>query len=389
MNKHRYVISGLGLAIPAGVDLDTIWRTLAEGQPLFQPHEEFSRILVASIGEEQLDHGLNQRQLKKLDRFTVLSAVATKAALEDSSFPLVKENQDSLGILLGNCTGGWSYVEPMMYPLYTEGMQAINPYVATAWFPAAPQGELSIYHGIGGYSKTLAGDRLSAGLALEQSLWLLESEVAGAFLVGGAESPLSSLVINAFLSEEELSTRQQYQPFTDQADGHLLGEGAGIVLVENYERAQQREANLYAEVVGIGRAMSLETAIKRCLETANLSADRIDYVLLDGAGNLTADQEEYRCLGAVFGDNSRILLSAPKSLYGNLLGANMAVDIALACLSFQKQTVLPTYSLTGIVLPPPCGCHVVGKAISHPLEYILINGRDREGQSLAIVLKRL
>lgn len=389
MNKRRYVISGLGLAIPAGGNLNTVWQTLVKGKPLFQPHPNFSQVSVGFVGEEQLDHDWNKRQLKKLDRFTVLSAVAMKGVLTDSQFQLTEKTKDRLGILLGNCTGGWSYVEPMMYPLYTEGMQAINPYVATAWFPAAPQGELSIFYGIGGYSKTIAGGRISAGLALELSLWLMESDVADAFLVGGAESPLSSLVLNAFLSEEKLSTGQQYQPFSEQADGYLLGEGAGILLIEDYQQAQQRGAPLYGEVVSVAKGMTLETALNRCLKTANVTASEIDYVLLDGLGHLEMDQQEYQAIGSVLGSNPYLLMSSPKSLYGNLLGANMAVDLALACLCLQKQIVLPTYSPTGKVLPPPCGRHVVGQAESHVLKHILINGRDDDGQSLVILLRQL
>ncbi|WP_138500855.1 beta-ketoacyl-[acyl-carrier-protein] synthase family protein [Nostoc sp. PA-18-2419] len=389
-NQHRCVISGIGLATPAGSDLETVWQTLAKGTPLFQPlkifNDEPAEQWVACVDDDQLDHNLSKRQLKKLDRFTILSLAAVNGVLQDSQFPLNDQTRDRLGILMGNCTGGWSYVEPMMYPLYTEGMQAINPYVATAWFPAAPQGEISILYSIGGYSKTIAGERISAGLALEQSMWLIERQRLDALLVGGAESPLSALVLNAFREDGQTSAQNQYRPFSQEADGCLLGEGAAIVLLESQEQAQARGAKIYAEVLAIARGMCLEGCLRRCLEIAQLSPQDIDYVLLDAFGTPEKDGEEYHALHAVFGNHEQLAMSSPKSMYGNLVGANMALDLALACLSLERQTVLPTCLQTGSLKVPPLGQHIVGKSQPRLLNHILVNGRDRDGQSVVVLL---
>ena len=389
-NQHRCVISGIGLATPAGSDLETVWQTLAKGTPLFQPLKIFNdqpaEQWVACVDDDQLDHNLSKRQLKKLDRFTILSLAAVNGVLQDSLFPLNDQTRDRLGILMGNCTGGWSYVEPMMYPLYTEGMQAVNPYVATAWFPAAPQGEISILYSIGGYSKTIAGERISAGLALEQSMWLIERQRLDALLVGGAESPLSALVLNAFREDGQISAQNQYRPFSQEADGCLLGEGAAIILLESQEQAQARGAKIYAEVLAIARGMSLEGCLHRCLEIAQLSPQDIDYVLLDAFGTPEKDDEEYQALHAVFGNHEQLAMSSPKSMYGNLVGANMALDLALACLSLERQTVLPTCLQTGLLKVPPLGQHIVGKSQPRLLNHILVNGRDRDGQSVVVIL---
>ncbi|MDB9450047.1 beta-ketoacyl-[acyl-carrier-protein] synthase family protein [Dolichospermum circinale] len=391
-NQNRCVISGIGLATPAGSDLETVWQTLAKGTPLFQPlkifNDEPAEQWVACVDDDQLDHNLSKRQLKKLDRFTILSLAAVKGVLQDSQFPLNDQTRDRLGILMGNCTGGWSYVEPMMYPLYTEGMQAINPYVATAWFPAAPQGEISILYRIGGYSKTIAGERISAGLAFEQSMWLIERQRLDALLVGGAESPLSALVLNAFREDGQISAQNQYRPFSEEADGYLLGEGAAIILLESQEQAQARGAKIYAEVLAVARGMSLEECLRRCLEIAQLSPQDIDYVLLDAFGTPEKDDEEYHALHAVFGNHEQLVMSSPKSMYGNLVGANMALDLALACLSLERQTVLPTCLQTGSLKVPPLGQHVVGKSQPRLLNHILVNGRDHDGQSVVVLLGR-
>lgn len=391
-NRRHCVISGLGLATPAGNNPDDFWQTLEKGSPLFQKLEVFAGNnpyqYVSQVDNELLQHDLTKRQLKKLDRFTILSLAAAKGSLEDSDFALNDESRQRLGIILGNCTGGWGYVEPMMYPLYTQGMEAINPYVATAWFPAAPQGEISILHRIGGYSKTIAADRISSGVALEQSVWIIQADKADAMMAGGTESPLSALVLNAFLQAGYISSQNQYQPFSSEADGYLLGEGAAILLVEAKEQAQKRGAKIYAEVLAIAKGNSLSNALHTCLSTAGLGAQDIDYIVLDAFGIAEKDDEEYQAIDAVLGTNSNLRMSSPKSMYGNLIGANMALDLAVACLSLERQTVLPTAIQTGTLKTAHTGKHVVGKPESCPLKHVLVNSRDQDGQSLVVLLSQ-
>lgn len=393
MSSRRHcVISGIGLATPAGNDTKSFWETLEQGLPLFQKLEVFAGDktyqYVSQVDDKLLEHDLTKRQLKKLDRFTILSLAAAKGSLEDSYFALNEDTRQRIGIILGNSTGGWSYVEPMMYPLYTQGMEAINPYVATAWFPAAPQGEISILHGIGGYSKTIAADRISSGLALELAVWLIKGDKADAIMAGGAESPLSALVLNAFLQGKQISCRNQYQPFSSEADGYLLGEGAAILLVEGQDKAEERGAKIYAEVLAVAKGTSLSDAMRTCLTTAGLGAEDIDYVVLDALGVPQRDDEEYQAIEAVLGTNQNLRMSSPKSMYGNLIGANMALDLVVACLSLERQTVLPTVSQTGTLKAAPTGKHIIGKPESCPLKHVLVNGRDRHGQSLVVLLER-
>jgi 3-oxoacyl-[acyl-carrier-protein] synthase II len=387
----RCVISGIGLASPAGSEVEEFVATLAQGKPLFEslaPSLDCSQLAyVARVNDDQLKHELTSRQLRKLDRFTVLAIAATRSALIDAQYELTENTCRSLGLLIGNCTGGWNYVEPQMYDLYTVGIESISPYVATAWFPAAPQGEISILYGIQGYSKTLAADRISSGYALELALWLIGTGRLDAAIVGGSESPLSHLVLNAFRQGGYLSEQATYQPFGADSDGCLLGEGAGMLLVEGLDKAVAAQRPIYAEVLAVAKAMELEQAMRRCLEIANVQAKQIDYLILDAAGTRAEDEAEYKAIAEVFSTNEQLRMSAPKSMYGNTLGANMALDLIIASLSLKRQMVLPTVKNTS-TLPPPVGTHVVGHPEYCPLHYILINGRDSDGQSLVILLQR-
>lgn len=393
MNKQRRcVISGIGLATPAGCDKKTFWQTLEKGTSLFEKKpifkEKDSSVPVACVDERQIRYGVPPRQAKKLDRFTILSIAAAHEALADAEIEINDENRDGIGILIGNCTGGWSYVEPMMYPLYTQGMEAINPYVATAWFPAAPQGEISILDKIGGYSKTISAERISAGLAVEQALRTIKSGRADVMLAGGAEAPLNSLVLNAYLQEGAISPSGQYQPFNPEADGSLLGEGAAILMIEESERAKARGAKIYGEIAATGKGTSLKEAMQACLEAAGIQKEDIDYVVLDGRGNPERDDEEYRAITEVLPENNNLRMSSPQSLCGNLIGASMAVSLAIGCISLEEQVLLPTPKNLGEIKTPMTGKHVVGSPEPRAIKYVLVNGRDADGQSLVVLLAK-
>jgi 3-oxoacyl-[acyl-carrier-protein] synthase II len=386
-NTHPMVISGIGLAVPMGCELQTCWQTLCQGEPLFShsiaPGPAYQ---TASIATDQLVHGLSGRQTQKLDRFTLLSMTAARQALLDANLVTDETNRDSLGIAIGNSTGGWGYLEPMVHALYTEGMEAINPYVATAWFPTASQGEISILHKIGGYSKTVSAEQLSAGFALDLALRVIRLGRVEAMLVGGAESPLNAPVLNAYRQSGQLSPSGRFQPFHRDADGRLLGEGAALFVVEPGDRAVSRGVTPYGEVLALGKGMSLVQAIWRCLRQAAVPAEEIDYLILDASGDQARDDAEYRAIGEIFAANAELRMSAPRSLYGDLIGADMAVDVVLACLSLKYQEILPTVGTPNSLKMPPVGKHIVGHSEAATIRYVLINGRDEDGQSLAILL---
>ena len=393
MNRKRYGISGIGIAISAGSDLDTLYSSLSQGKPLFQNYQIFAddslSYPVSRVDEEALDHGLSIRQLKKLDRFTIFSLTAARQALQDAGIEVNSEFCKYIGMMVGNCTAGWTYVEPMMYSLYTEGMEAVNSYVATAWFPAAPQGEISILYGLGGHSKTVSADRLSSGLAIAQSIQVLNSGHVEMMLAGGAEAPLNSLVFNAFLQTNLLSPSGSYFPFSSTSDGNLLGEGSVFLAIETIERAYNRGIVPHCEILAVGQGHSLTEAIYTCLTKAIVTPEDVDYIVLDGAGSPEKDDEEYAVIAEVFAANQRVWLSSPKSIYGELLGANIAASVAVACLSLEKQTVFPTVSDSQSIKPSPVGKHVIGNPEPATLNYILINGRDFEGRGIAILLSKI
>jgi 3-oxoacyl-(acyl-carrier-protein) synthase len=266
----------------------------------------------------------------------------------------------------------------MMYGLCTEGMKAINSYVATAWFPAAPQGEISILLRLAGYSKTVAADRISAGFALDQALRSLAAGRVELMLAGGAEAPLSALVLNAHIEARGPAGQ----------NGTLLGEGAALLAIERRDRARTRRVSAYAEIVAAASGPTLADAMGKCMSRAGVPADAVDHVLLDAADHPGAAPDELAALHAIFGDRDGLRISAPKTMYGDLLGAGMALDVASGSLGLARQRVLPSAAGERRFSGPHPYRHVVGAAEACRIRHVLVNGRDQDGRGFAVLLGR-
>ncbi|MCK5011366.1 MAG: beta-ketoacyl-[acyl-carrier-protein] synthase family protein, partial [Deltaproteobacteria bacterium] len=169
--SRRVVITGLGIVAPSGIGKAAFWDGMKEGTSFISPISKFdasrypSRI-AGEVRELKIPNSFSKRLLKKLDRFSHLALVAADLALKDGNVELADENLNRVGVFMGNALGGWEYAETELRDLYVEGLDGVSPYQATAWFPAAPQGQISIYYGIKGYSKTVISDRASSLMAL-------------------------------------------------------------------------------------------------------------------------------------------------------------------------------------------------------------------------------
>lgn len=386
------VITGYGACVPAGGDSQSYWDAICNNKQFFTKKRlfgsEFPAQVVAVIDNSSVKHGLSKRQIKKLDRFTILAIAATRQALTMSNLPNDSQSLSHYGIVLGNNTGGWGFVEPQMGPLYAEGMDTISPYVATAWFPTAPQGEISILFGFGGYSKTFSAENISAGFAFEHAINLLQEGVLNMCLAGGTEAPVTQLVYNACMEAGLLSENGKYLPYTKQAHGTVLAEAAALFVLESREMAEKRGAEVHASIHGIGKGSTLEISMNECLISSKKIAKEIDYIILNASGFFDPDMNEYFAIAQVFNDNPEILMSAPKSKYGNILGANMAVDLLTACLALEKQMIPPSYSSNIPILQPTVGKHVVGKPKAARIRHVMINGRDNYGQCISLLVSK-
>ncbi|MBL7210575.1 MAG: beta-ketoacyl-[acyl-carrier-protein] synthase family protein, partial [Candidatus Omnitrophica bacterium] len=289
--------------------------------------------------------------------------------------------------------------------LYLEGREGVSPYMASAWFPAAPQGQLSIYYGIKGFSKTVVADRASSLMALGYAGKVLDKNKLNMILAGGMEAPVTPyalLCCNTYgaLSENNAYPQSAYRPFDKKRDGFVIGEGAGIVLLEPVARVKKRGANILAYLSGYGTSCDgvdrinpaadgkeLARAIKMALADARVSPDEIDYISLDGLAVEIWDNSEIAAIKSVFGSRIRqIPVSCPKSMFGNLLGASGAVDMITAILAMEHNLVPPTLNLEE---PATNGLnYITGKAREFNIKKALIISRGRGGINSAIVIEK-
>lgn len=249
---RRVVITGIGVVAPSGVGKTDFWNGMKEGTSFVTPISKFdasrypSRI-AGEVKELKIPESFSKRLLKKLDRFSHMALVATDLALKDGKLDLAAEDLTRAGVFVGNALGGWQYAETELRDLYVEGIEGVSPYQATAWFPAAPQGQISIHYGLKGYSKTVISDRASSLMALGYAARTIKKGNVDIVVAGGTEAPVTPYALLCCNTNGSLSTRNEeapsaYRPFDGTRDGFVIGEGAGIVVLEEMEHALKRGA---------------------------------------------------------------------------------------------------------------------------------------------------
>ena len=409
---RRVVVTGLGIVAPSGTGKDAFWDGMKEGVSFISPISKFdasrypSRI-AGEVRELKIPDIFSKRLLKKLDRFSHMALVATDLALKDGKVELAEEDLNRVGVFIGNALGGWQYAETELRDLYIEGLDGVSPYQATAWFPAAPQGQISIYYGIKGYSKTVISDRASSLMALGYAARTIKKGNADLILAGGTEAPVTPYALLCCNTNGSLSTRNEeassaYRPFDGGRDGFVIGEGAGIVVLEEMERALKRGAPIYGEVVGYATNCDgyhrievdpggepLARAIKTALDESKVSVNEVDYICADGAATENADRSETRAVKKVFGERAgKIPISAPKSMIGNLLGASGSVDLVTTLLSMEHDRVLPTINYQE--KDPECDLDYVPlQSRSQEIATALIHSRGRGGVNAVLAVKKV
>jgi 3-oxoacyl-(acyl-carrier-protein) synthase len=277
--------------------------------------------------------------------------------------------------------------------------------MASAWFPAAPQGQVSIYYGIKGFSKTVVSDRASSLMALGYARKVLYKNKLNMILAGGMEAPVTPYALLCCNTYGALSTRNNepqaaYRPFDTGRSGFVIGEGSGIVVMEGVERAKKRGANILGYISGYGTTCDgldrinpaadgkeLARAIRMALEDAKVEPKDIGYISLDGLAVELWDNSEIKALEIVFADALKnIPVSCPKSMFGNLLGASGALDMIIALLSMEHNLVAPTLNLDTPVLKNIN--YVAKQAKEYKINKALIISRGRGGINSALVVEK-
>lgn len=406
----RVAVTGIGVVAPSGIGKRQFWAHLKMGRSFIKPITRFDASQYPAHMAGQIDDlekysCISRRLLKKIDLFSHMAMVASEMALTDAGIEIKNEDPNQVGIFLGNALGGWLYAETELRDLYVEGREGVSPYMASAWFPAAPQGQVSIYYGIKGFSKTVVADRASASMAISYARDTLSKGKLNLILAGGTEAPVTPYALLCCNTYGGISTANDhpeaaYRPFDKNRSGFVIGEGAGVVVMETVERAKARGADIMALVSGYGtscdgmdridpdpQGRQLARAIRMALADAGRGPEAIDYISLDGLALEVWDRSEIAAIRQVFGDRvAEIPMSCPKSMFGNLLGASGAVDLISTILAMEHNVVPPTINLEE---PDPAGVRYVGaKALEQKIDSALVISRGRGGINSVLVVEK-
>ncbi|MCU0666385.1 MAG: beta-ketoacyl-[acyl-carrier-protein] synthase family protein [Candidatus Omnitrophica bacterium] len=407
---RKIAITGLGIVAPSGIGRRQFWANIKSARSFVKKINRFDASRYPSHIAGQIDEldkysNVSERLLKKMDAFSHMALIASELALEDAKIDIKKEDPNLVGIFLGNAIGGWLYAETELRDLYIEGRDGVSPYMASAWFPAAPQGQVSIYYGIKGFSKTVVSDRASSLDALGYARKTISKGKLNMILAGGMEAPVTPyalLCCNTYggLSVENDNPETAYRPFDKKRSGFVIAEGAGIVVLEPQERACKRNAPVQAYICGYGstcdavdrinpdkEGKELARAINMALSDANFSPEDIDYISLDGLAVGVWDDSEIKALKEVFGKRmEKIPVSCPKSMFGNLLGASGAVDLIATILAMENNLIPPTINVESCAYE---GINLIcNKAVPAEIKKALIISRGRGGINSVLAIEK-
>ncbi|HEX6882550.1 MAG TPA: beta-ketoacyl-ACP synthase II [Planctomycetota bacterium] len=408
---RRVVITGLGTVNALGPDVRTSWPRMLAGENGVRPIERFpvedlSVRFAASVdwNPEELFTG---PEFRKLDPFTMFALKATEEALADAGLdPRAEpeEVRESFGAIVGTGIGGISGIVEQHTEMIERGPRRVSPHFIPKIMANAVSGQVAIRFGLLGTAFTTSSACASSGHAIAMALQAIRCGEVDVVVTGGAESATTRLSVAGFANMKALSTRNEApehasRPFDKDRDGFVMGEGAGILVFEELERARARGARIYAEVKGYGSTDDAHhitapkedgagpaRAFRLAVKMAGIDPETVDYVNAHGTSTPYNDAIETRALKSYFGDHARRLaISSTKSMIGHLLGASSAVELVATALSIQQGRVHPTRNLT--TPDPECDLdYVPGAARELSIRNALSNSLGFGGHNISVCI---
>lgn len=369
MSKRRVVITGLGAFTPVGVGAQSSWTAMVDGMPGIDKITQFdaSEFPCSIAGEV---HGFEpgkympEKDARKMDRFMQLGICAGVEALQDSGLEVTDQNAERIGAYIGSGIGGINTIEQTTSLYHEKGHRRISPFYIPMTITNMISGHLSIMHNLKGPNLSMVTACSTGTHAIGEAGRLVEYGDADVMIAGGSEAPISPTALAGFGSARALTRRNDdpktaSRPWDSGRDGFVMGEGAGIVVLEEYEHAKKRDARIYAELTGFGMSGDAHhmtspspggEGASRCmnnaLRNAGMNPDEIDYINAHGTSTPLGDVAETMALKLSFGDHARKLaVSSNKSMIGHLLGAAGGVEAVATVLSIYHQTIPPTINL--------------------------------------------
>jgi 3-oxoacyl-[acyl-carrier-protein] synthase II len=411
MGSKRVVVTGIGLVTPLGNDLPTTWRGVVEGQSAVRHIQNFDPSdLEVQIAAEVLNFDpapyMDRKEVRRNDRFVHYAMAATRQALNDAEFQITDENRDDVGVVIGSGIGGLQACEDQFRSLFERGPERISPFFITMFITDIAAGYVSMAIGARGPNFATVSACATGANAIGEAAEMIRRGDAIAMVAGGAEAAVMPLSISAFANMRALSRHNDdpahaSRPFDAERDGFVMGEGAGVLLLEEREHAMTRGARIYAELAGYASTADayhvtepapggsgLARAIKRALVKSELNPDDVDYINAHGTGTPYNDKNETAAVKTAFGDHAHKLgMSSTKSMIGHTLGAAGGIEAAITAMAVQNGIMPPTINLTHP--DPECDLdYVPNEARETDVNVALSNSMGFGGHNAVLVFRR-
>ena len=412
MSKRRVVVTGLGVLSPVGNTVSQAWENILAGKSgitrisRFDP-SSFASQVAGEVRDFDVTQFLSAKEARRMDVFIHFGMVAAMEAIKDAGFEVTEQNAERIGVNIGSGIGGLPMIEDTHNSYLKDGPRKISPFFIPGTIINMISGNLSIMYGLKGPNLAMVTACSTATHCIGDSARMIEYGDADIMIAGGAESTITPLAIGGFSSARALSTRNDdpataSRPWDRGRDGFVMGEGAGILVLEEYEHAKARGAKIYCEVPGFGMSADANhmtapcedgSGAARCmanaLRNAGIATDQVDYINAHGTSTPLGDLAETKAVKLCFGDHARnLVVNSTKSMTGHLLGAAGGVEAVFSALSVYHQVSPPTINL----LEPDEGCdldYVANSAREMKIDVAISNSFGFGGTNGTLVFRKI
>lgn len=408
--KRRVVITGLGIVSPVGNDVKTAWDNIINGRSGIGKITRFdpSALSVHIAGEVKgfdVTEYITAKEAKQLDTFIHYGLAAGLQAWRDSGLEVTEENAERIGVIVGSGIGGLPRIELAQTDYLNRGPRRISPFFVPGSLINLVSGQLSIHLGLKGPSYAVVSACTTGLHSIGDAARLIKYGDADVMIAGGAEATVSPLGIGGFAAMRALSTRNDdpetaSRPWDVDRDGFVQGEGAGVLVLEEYEHAKKRGARIYGELVGYGMSSDAHhitmpdsdgprRGMVNTLRDAGLNPEQIDYINAHGTSTPLGDINETKSIKLAFGDHAyKLVVSSTKSMTGHLLGAAGGVEAVLTTLAVHEQIAPPTINIFN--QDPECDLdYCANEARAMPINYALTNSFGFGGTNGTLAIGRI
>jgi 3-oxoacyl-[acyl-carrier-protein] synthase II len=410
MDKRRVVVTGIGAVTPLGNNTETTWNNIKSGVsgvgPLTRLNaEEYPAKVAAEVKDFSPEEYMDKKDARKMDRFTHYAVASSLMAVKDANLQITDENAHRIGVWIGSGIGGMETFENQYETFLKRGYRRVSPFFVPMMIPDMATGQVSIYLGAKGFNSCTVTACATGTNSIGDAFKVIQRGDADAMITGGAEAPITKMSVAGFCANTALSTnpdpKTASRPFDQNRNGFVIGEGAGVVVLEELEHALARGAKIYAEIVGYGATGDAyhitapapggeggARAMKMAIEDGGLKPEDIDYINAHGTSTDYNDKFETLAIKEVFGEHAyKLAVSSTKSMTGHLLGAAGGIEAIFTVLAMREGVLPPTINLE--TPDPECDLdYVPNKSRKKEIKAAMSNSLGFGGHNATIVFKK-